>query len=116
MNRFSRQMKKSDAKTFSSRLLLCYFMRLAASTVCSQWKMLRMIVDKTGRSAIVARRVTVVVSPRPELVAWGTPVCGGDQRFFGQMRKRPQVPAKGAWPCATLFDLTAGLLAFRQLA
>ena len=46
-------------------------MRLAASSVCLQWKMLRMIVDKTGRSAIVARRVTVVVSPRPELVAWG---------------------------------------------
>jgi hypothetical protein len=47
MNRFLRQMEKSDSKMFSSRLLLRYFMRLAASSVYLQWKMLRMIVEKS---------------------------------------------------------------------
>jgi len=56
MNHFLRQMKKSHAKDFSSRLLLCDFMRLAAMDVCLQWKMLRMIEEKTGPFAIVFKR------------------------------------------------------------
>jgi len=30
---------------------------------------------------------------------------GGDERISGEVSKLPQVPAKGAWPCATVADL-----------
>src|ERR1700682_1872313 len=123
MNRFLRQMKKSHARRFSSILLPCNFMRLAATSVRPQWKMLRMIEEKTGQSAIVCglrRRKPappgnrlesriMLPEPRPEGVVADpfsnlsvlkmahSRTCGFS-RAFGE---NPQVPAKGAWPCAT---------------
>jgi len=34
--------------------------------------------------------------------------CGGDPRLFAELTKRPQVPAKSAWPCATKKQVVIG--------
>jgi hypothetical protein len=45
-----------------------------------------------------------VYSTGRQLHEWNSiPACVscGDPRVFSQVSKRPQVPAKDAWPCAT---------------